>query len=89
MTVRSKELDVRRFIIPAALSVLAVLTSAGPSQAEVIYPFCAQYGGHAGGRNCGFWTWQQCRATVLGTGGYCEANPMYLPYEGRRLRRAY
>ena len=79
----------RKIIVPLALSVLAVLASAGPSSAEITYPFCAQYGGHNGGRNCGFWTWGQCMATVRGTGGYCEANPMYLPVDGRRARRAY
>jgi Protein of unknown function (DUF3551) len=81
----------RKFIIPVAISVLTVLASVQPSSAEITYPWCAQYGGHIGGRNCGFWTYQQCRATVSGIGGYCEANPMYVPLDApaRRLRRAY
>jgi Protein of unknown function (DUF3551) len=81
----------RKFIIPVAISVLTVLASVQPSSAEITYPWCAQYGGHIGGRNCGFWTYQQCRATVSGIGGYCEANPMYVPFDApaRRLRRAY
>jgi Protein of unknown function (DUF3551) len=24
-----------------------------------------------------FWTYEQCRATVSGIGGYCEVNAMY------------
>ena len=31
------------------------------------------------GRNCGFSTYEQCRATVSGIGGYCEVNSMYRP----------
>jgi hypothetical protein len=30
-----------------------------------------------GARNCGFWTNEQCMATVSGIGGYCEVNAMY------------
>jgi hypothetical protein len=39
------------------------------------YPWCAVYGGDAGGAsNCGFLTIEQCRATVSGIGGFCEPN---------------
>jgi Protein of unknown function (DUF3551) len=31
----------------------------------------------AAGANCGFWTYQQCVATISGNGGYCETNAMY------------
>jgi hypothetical protein len=43
------------------------------------YPWCAQYSTRGGARNCGFITWEQCRATVSGVGGYCERNAMYEP----------
>ncbi len=79
----------RKFIMPLALSAFAMLASVQPSSAEITYPWCAQYGGHNAGRNCGFWTYQQCRATVHGTGGYCEANPMFVPVDARRPRPAY
>jgi hypothetical protein len=88
MTSQSTELDMRKFIVPLAISVLTMLASVEPSSAEITYPWCAQYGGR-GGRNCGFSTFEQCRATVFGTGGYCEANPMFVPLDGRRLRRPY
>jgi len=60
------------------LSVLAFLAGHDASRAEITYPWCAQYaGGGPGGRNCGFWTYQQCMAALSGNGGYCEANAMY------------
>ena len=58
-----------------ALSVLVVLAGNEPTRAEITYPWCAQY--MREGRNCGFWTYQQCMATVSGIGGYCEVNAMY------------
>src|SRR5262245_32294407 len=34
--------------------------------------WCAQYSGQGGGgTNCGFFTIEQCRATVSGIGGFC------------------
>ena len=83
----------RKLIVPVAISVLTVLASVEPGSADITYPFCAQYnGGRGGGTNCGFWTWQQCMATVSGVGGYCETNPMYaasLERPLRKPRRAY
>jgi len=61
-----------------ALSALALVADSQQSQAEITYPWCAQYGGGRGGsRNCGFWTYGQCMATLWGNGGYCEVNSMY------------
>ncbi len=31
----------------------------------------------AGGKNCGFTTYEQCRAAISGMGGYCEPNLFY------------
>ena len=67
-------------ILISLTAALGLLASSGPGAAEITYPWCAQYGGwDGGGRNCGFSTYEQCRATVSGVGGYCEANPMYRP----------
>jgi uncharacterized protein DUF3551 len=63
-----------------ALSALAFLAGNDAGRAEITYPWCAQYGGggqDGGGRNCGFWTYEQCKAAVSGNGGYCQANAMY------------
>jgi len=70
----------RGMFLILALSALAVLAGNDASRAEITYPWCAQYGGgglDGGGRNCGFWTYQQCMAALSGNGGYCEVNAMY------------
>ena len=41
--------------------------------------FCAEQGGEANYRNCGYPTWAACQAAVSGVGGYCYANPQYRP----------
>ena len=61
----------------AAASVAVSLLGASSVRAEVTYPWCAQYGDEAGARNCGFATWDQCRAALSGNGGFCEENSMY------------
>ena len=53
--------------------------------------WCAQYSGGrgGGGTNCGFFTWNQCMATVSGVGGFCVPNQFYNPCgpKGRRRSR--
>jgi hypothetical protein len=45
------------------------------------YPWCAYYGGGMGGaRNCGFSTYEQCRAALSGNGGFCTRNNQYVPW---------
>jgi hypothetical protein len=46
------------------------------------YPWCGYYKEDV---NCGFTTYEQCMATVRGTGGYCARNTQYVPssYHGR------
>jgi len=72
------------------LATLAVpVMSVSPAQAEVIYPWCAYYGGRDGGgaTNCGFVSWGQCMATVSGIGGYCAVNPRYANPPPRRRKK--
>ena len=67
-------------ILVLGFSLLAVAIGSNTARAEITYPWCAQYGGggsNGGGRNCGFWTYQQCMATIRGLGGYCITNEMY------------
>jgi hypothetical protein len=35
--------------------------------------WCANYG-TAPGMNCGFYSFQQCQATISGNGGFCQQN---------------
>jgi hypothetical protein len=73
-----------KYLLVAAVAVtLSALGSAAPASAAE-YPWCAQYGGSAGGRNCGFTSFPQCMATVSGMGGYCERNQFYEPNSRRR-----
>ena len=67
-----------------AATAFSLLASAGPASA-IEYPWCAQYNGGemGGGRNCGFETIEQCRATVFGIGGDCQPNPFYQGTAGR------
>ena len=70
-------------IVFAVLAILAVTPFASPAQADP-YRWCAQYGAGNGGRNCGFVTLQQCRATILGDNrAICVPNPFY---DGRPVR---
>jgi len=67
-----------------ALAVIGILTGIEPASAEITYPWCAEYaGGRGGGRNCGFWTYEQCYTAMWGNGGYCDHNPMYRPSPGQ------
>jgi hypothetical protein len=73
-----------------AATAIGLLAAGGPSQAEITYPWCAQYGGDAtGGKNCGFSTLEQCRAAASGNGGFCEQNPMYQPAQTPASRRPH
>jgi len=61
-----------------ALLVLIGVTLSGFHSAKADpYRWCAQYGGRMGGTNCGFFTWEQCHASVWGVGGFCSPNPWY------------
>ena len=64
----------------ATLVALELVTSAQPSAAMVLYPWCANYSGRPGGQNCGFTSFKQCLLTLAGNGGFCVANPWYQPY---------
>jgi hypothetical protein len=75
----------RSIIAALALSLVGLAATSGAAHAEITYPWCAQYSGSnlGGGRNCGFWTFEQCMATVSGIGGFCEVNTMYRPSPGQ------
>lgn len=72
-------------VILAGLAALAISALAPVAPASAVeYPWCAQYSGRNGGRNCGFVNYQQCMATVSGIGGFCERNQFYMPTASRR-----
>jgi hypothetical protein len=75
-----------------ALPTLALLLLPASASAATTYPWCGHYMMQNGPQNCGFTTLAQCQATVSGIGGFCAANPSYLPIpqpntKGRRTRQ--
>ena len=77
-------------IVFAILVLSTVVLAPVPASALPIdnTRWCAVYGGRSGGgTNCGFFTWQQCMATVSGIGGFCEPNQFYNPGPASRTRK--
>jgi Protein of unknown function (DUF3551) len=60
-----------RLLLLAA--VLAGACSIGTSAHAQDYPWCSNFADGAG-TNCGFPTLEQCKATIAGSGGYCDQN---------------
>jgi hypothetical protein len=68
----------RLVLLTSTILAASVFAAPSPGNAQINYPWCAQYSGvHGGGRNCGFVSWQQCMATAHGLGGICERNLFY------------
>jgi hypothetical protein len=59
-------------IAVGSATLLSFITS--PAAADP-YKWCAAY--RNGSTNCGFVTFEQCRATVSGAGGDCQPNQFY------------
>ena len=78
--------------IVATLAMMPVLLSGIPAAALPCdnTRWCAEYSGEAGGAtNCGFFTIEQCRATVSGIGGFCVPNQFYNPGGPAGRSRSY
>jgi hypothetical protein len=60
----------------------SAMLDARPAQAQSWaspFPWCAQWSGAWGGaRECAYYTFEQCRASVFGAGGGCYPNPAYV-----------
>ena len=75
-----------RRILPVAITFAALSLSTTGVRADGTW--CAHYGTGFGGMNCGFYSFEQCRATVSGGGGFCQANTSSA-YSAREPRRHY
>jgi hypothetical protein len=64
-----------RVVMAGLLAVLVIGAADRASASE--YPWCADYNVRGGATNCGFDTYEQCRATVSGIGGFCRHNLFY------------
>jgi hypothetical protein len=75
-----------RIIAIAVVTFATLSLHASSAQAA---PWCAHYGGRLGGStNCGFYSFQQCMATISGIGGYCALNQLEVQPRGEK-RRTY
>jgi hypothetical protein len=66
-------------VLAALLFLAAVAGGRADAAPAFNYPWCAHYMMQNGARNCGFTTFAQCVQTVSGIGGFCAANPAYVP----------
>jgi hypothetical protein len=66
-----------RLPFAAAIAALAMTAFAAPAAAQN-YPWCSNFADGAG-TNCGFSTLQQCKEEIMGAGGYCSENNLYVP----------
>jgi hypothetical protein len=72
----------RTITIASVTFILSLCVSAAQAA-----PWCAHYSGRGGGgTNCGFYSFQQCMATVSGIGGYCARNQFESQPQGQRRR---
>ena len=74
-------------IMFAATLGLAIFSSPELALAQryTNYPVCAVYSWRE--QSCAFMNFAQCRMSISGRGGYCEANPYYEP--PRRTKRKH
>ena len=83
-----------RISLSAGIFALALMAggAAGTSAAHAEGAWCADAGGRNAYTNCGYYTYQQCRAAVSGVGGFCRQNTTFAPnygyYDERPQRRA-
>ena len=82
----TEETFVRR-ILPLAITFAALSVSTTGVRADGTW--CAHYGTGLEGMNCGFYSFEQCRATVSGVGGFCQANLSSAYAAAKEPRRRY
>jgi len=68
-----------RILALTVLALVAASAAPGPAAAAFNLPWCAQYFDRSDIRSCAFYTYQQCRATISGIGGFCIQNPWVQP----------
>jgi hypothetical protein len=66
------------FVLATLLASAATFNAARQAKAETTNPVCRASGGdEQGSLRCDFASFDQCRATTSGTGGFCVTNPEY------------
>lgn len=68
-----------RLLFAFGVLVAAIAMDGRPAKAQ---PWCAYYDAYT--YNCGFYSFEQCLATISGAGGVCRRNPHDNSGYGRR-----
>jgi hypothetical protein len=75
--------------LSAALVTIAAGTLAGtPARADVEYPWCTITSLNLGTPDCSYSTIEQCRAAIVGGGGFCQPNARAAP-QAQMPRRGF
>ena len=77
---RKSSRQIASFVAAMALASSLALSLAVPAHAQGRW--CAEAGGRNAYQNCGYYTYQQCRAAVSGVGGFCRPDYQANPYVG-------
>ena len=64
-------------LVGSTLLVGAFAFKPTPAKAEIQYPWCLRVYLGDGGDNCSFDTFEQCRESLMGNGGFCLTNFRY------------
>jgi hypothetical protein len=70
-------------VVAVVAAAMASLPARAQAQNSVLYrmaqnyPWCLMSSAYEGGENCGFTTFDQCMASRLGVGGFCQINTQY------------
>jgi hypothetical protein len=74
--------------LAAGAVVAAGVLAGSPARAQVDYPWCAITSLNLGTPVCDYATLEQCRASIVGGGGFCQPNGRVAP-QAQMPRRGY
>lgn len=66
-----------RAVVLILLALATYASKPSPAKAEILYPWCMTTDNGDGALNCSYETFEQCRASLVGSGGNCFTNIWY------------
>jgi hypothetical protein len=86
---KAREVSMRLPILSLFLLAAALLGEipAASAQSAASYPWCAKYYKEGAPTSCYFTSYQQCKTTLSGIGGYCFESPYYHAPSTRAAKR--
>ena len=84
-----REVSMRLPILSLFLIAAALLgeVPAASAQSAASYPWCAKYFKEGSPTSCYYTSYQQCKTTLSGIGGYCFESPYYHAPSVRAAKR--